>query len=248
MIRSIVVDDEILQREGMKDLLNRYCPDVEIVACAESVSDAKDVILQYSPDLAFLDISLIDGTGFDLLQQLDKIDFHVIFVTVDEEKALMAFRFSATDYLVKPVNIQELKAAVNKVREDLGRATELLNIKTLLSILSNRNQPIEIVNIPSVDGFKLIYLNEIITCEADGFCTIFHLRNGRRIVSSKILKHYQEMLSQSGFTRVHQSFMINLKYVKEYSREGVIVLEEGMTAPLGNAYKKTFFKIFDQYK
>ena len=248
MIRSIIVDDEYLQREGLKNLLTRYCPDVEVVANADSVSSAREAILMHSPDLVFLDIGLTDGTGFDLLLQLDRIDFHIIFVTVHEEKALAAFRFSATDYLVKPVNIQDLKVAVNKVRENLKMKDEALNIKTLLTFITEGNKQFDIVNIPSTDGFKVIQLSEIITCEADGFCTIFYLKGNQRVVSSKNLKYYEDMISSKGFMRVHHSFMINLKHVREYSREGVILLSDGKQSPLGNAYKKEFLNKYDRYK
>lgn len=248
MIRSIIVDDELFAREGLVNLLAAHCPDVEVVAKADSVDSATEAIRKHLPDLVFLDIGLTDGTGFDVLLRMERIDFHTIFVTVHEEKAVMAFRFSATDYLVKPVNIKDLKDAVEKVRQDMKRETETANIKALLDIISADKNRHDIVNIPGTDGFRILHLDEILTCEADGFCTIFHLKGSSRVISSKNLKYYEEMLAPRGFMRVHHSFMVNVKHVTGYSSDGVISLIEGQRADLGNSYKKAFQEMFARFK
>jgi two-component system LytT family response regulator len=248
MIRCIIVDDELFAREGLQNMLHKHCPDVEILVKADTVNTALEAIRHYKPDLVLLDFKLPDGTGFDLLLQLDRISFHVIFVTAYDDQAVMAFRFSATDYLVKPVNVNDLKAAVEKVRQDLDKQQEAVNITALLGMMAAGKNQEDIINIPGIDGFKIINLDEIITCEADGFCTIFHLKEKNKVVSSKNLGYYEDMLVPKGFMRVHNSYIINLKHVREYSSEGVIKLLEGSTAPLGNTYKKGFLELFSKNK
>jgi two-component system LytT family response regulator len=245
----MIVEDEPMHLQALQNLLERHCKDVDVLETTDSVAAAKELIRKFTPDLVFLDIELIDGTGFDLLLQLDRLNFHIIFVTGHEEKAVTAFRFSATDFLAKPVNVDELKAAVEKVRESIRQKTEASSARALLEIISSGNhQAMQKVNIPGIDGFKLLDLDDIITCEADGFCTIFHLKDNRRVVSSKNLKYYEEMLVPHNFMRVHHSFMVNLKHVKEYSREGIIELTQNYSVPLGNSFKKNFLDKFNKFK
>jgi two-component system, LytTR family, response regulator len=242
MIKCIIVDDERPARECIQNYLNEFCQDVEVVSQADSARTALVAILKYNPDLVFLDVEMPNGNGFDLLRQLNRINFNVIFVTSYEKYAVKAFRFSATDFLLKPVNINELVEAVDRVRQEMNRKIDITNIETLLQITQSGTDHHNVIVIPNNEGFKVLNLDDIITCEAEGYCTIFHLISKGKLVSSKNLGYYNDFLSGHGFQRVHNSFLINLHHVKEYSSEGVITLAEGVQAPLGNTYFLEFFE------
>lgn len=248
MIRCIIVDDEFPARECLHNYLRDYCHDVEVVAQADSVKAAVEAILRYKPDLVFLDVEMPNGSGFDVLRQLNTIDFSVVFVTAFEEYAVTAFRFSATDYLLKPVNITELTEAVGKVRSEMSKKADTTNVEALLKLMDNDSAEWNVIIIPNSEGFNVLEIHDIISCEADGYCTIFHLRGNRKIVSSRNLKNYDELLTGHGFLRVHNSFVINLRYVREYSSEGVITLSDNQCAPLGNTYKKRFLEYFERHR
>ncbi|MBP6870461.1 MAG: response regulator transcription factor [Bacteroidales bacterium] len=248
MIKCIIVDDEFPARECIKNYLKDYCPDVEVVAQADSANSAYKEILDHHPDLLFLDVEMPNGSGFDLLRMMNKIDFHIIFVTAHEEYAVMAFRFSAMDYLLKPINIKELVTAIDKVRTEISRKSEAVNLETLKRITQMGPAEWDQIVIKHNEGFKVVYLRDIISCEADSYCTIFHISGNKKLVSSKNLKYYEDILTPHGFQRIHNSFLINLSHVVEYSSEGVVALSEGQLAHLGNTYKKKFMDYFERNK
>lgn len=244
MIRSIIIDDEKPAREVIKNYLAEYCPDVEVAAMADSAKSALAAIHLHHPDLIFLDIEMPNESGFDLLRQLNRIYFKIIFVTAFSEYAVKAFRFSATDYLVKPVSIRELIDAVGKVRQEMARDSTHINIDELMRITKSPGTRIDTLVIPDTDGFKVLKLTDIIRCEADGYCTTFYLSDKKKLTSSRNLKYYEDLLADHSFLRVHNSHLINLHHVKSYSHEGVITLSFNETAPLGNTYKKRFMEWF----
>jgi two-component system LytT family response regulator len=246
MIRSVVVDDEKPSREVLCNYLKEYCPDVEVVATAGSLKTAFRIIKKHQPDLVFLDIELGDGKGFDLLNLFDKLDFRIVFVTAYSEHAVKAFRFSAVDYLLKPVKIDELKEAVEKVRNFNGTSIRSENLAAFFNNLNNTSKPLPTLVIHHIKGYEVLKISDIIMCRADGYCTNFHLTGNRRIVSSKNLKQYEELLAEHNFTRVHHSFIINLNYVMSYSRQGEIILAENNKASLGDAYKDGFIGRFNR--
>jgi two-component system LytT family response regulator len=244
MIRTIVIDDEKPSREVMCNYLEEYCSEVEVVATASSVGSGYKAIRKFHPELVFLDIELGDGKGFDLLNMFDKVDFRIVFVTAYSEYAVKAFRFSAVDYLLKPVKIDELKEAVIKAS---GMNGTLFNSENISVLLKNLNTP-PVSNptlvIPHVKGFEVLRISEIIMCKADGYCTNFHLTGNRKLASSKNLKQYEDLLTEHNFIRVHHSFMVNLNHVCSFTKQGEIVLTEGIKASLGDAYKTEFVKRF----
>lgn len=244
MIRAVIIDDEKLARDVIFNYLNEYCPDVEVVAQASSVKTALTAIQKTTPDLVFLDIEMPDGTGFDLLNNLDKIDFKIIFITAYSEYAIKAFRFSAIDYLLKPVKIDELIDAVARVRSagTTGINTEIIN--SLLNNIRSSSPKQSTLIIPNIRGFEVLRISDIIMCQADGYCTNFHLSGNRRVVSSKNLKHFDGLLEDQNFLRVHHSYLVNLDHVTGYTRQGEILLSEGMKAFLGDSYKNEFVKRF----
>jgi two-component system LytT family response regulator len=245
-LRAIVIDDEKLSREVLCNYLKEYCPEVEVSATASSIKSAYKAIKKYLPHLIFLDIEMSDGKGFDLLSMFDKIDFKIIFITAYSDYAVKAFRFSAVDYLLKPVKIDELKEAVSRVWHPEVPEPDKGNLSVLMSNLKGGRSQIPTLVIPHLKGFLVLKIPEIIMCQADGYCTNFHLTGNRKIISSKNLKHFYDLLSDHNFIRIHHSFIINLDHVTGYNRQGEILLTENLTAFLGDSYKNDFIKRFSR--
>lgn len=244
MIRAVIIDDEQPAREVIANFLREYCPDVEVVAKASSVSTGFNAIRRTSPDLVFLDIQMPDGKGFDLLNKFESIDFKIIFVTAYSEYAIKAFRFSAIDYLLKPVKIDELIDAVDRVRKADRKGLSSEIISSLLSNLREGSAKQSTLIIPNIKGFEVLRVPDIIMCQADGYCTNFHIAGQRKVVSSKNLKHFSDLLMDQNFLRVHHSYLVNLDHVTGYTRQGEILLSEGLKAFLGDSYKNEFVKRF----
>jgi two-component system, LytTR family, response regulator len=244
MIRTIIVDDEKPSRDVLCNYLREYCSDVSIVATASSVTSALRAINKFPPDLVFLDIEMPDGTGFELLRKFELINFSVIFVTAYSEYAVKAFRFCAIDYLLKPVKIDELTDAVEKVKLMKWQSPIPSKLTILLNNLDNGFSTIPTLVIPHSSGFDVLKIPEIIMCQADGYCTIFSLQNGKSLMSTKNLKHYELLLAEHNFLRTHNSYLINLNHILKYSNQGEIILSGNNKASLGHLYKKNFIKRF----
>jgi two-component system LytT family response regulator len=188
-----------------------------------------------------------NGNGFDLLKLFKKPDFRVIFVTAYSEYAIRAFRFSAVDYLLKPVKVDELIEAVEKVREIVLDGKETPDLQTLQENLSPRNGISRLV-VSDLKGFTVIRTDQIIKCEGEGYCTHFYLTGGKKVTSSKNLKYYEELFDHTQIIRVHHSSLINLDHLEGYTRQGEIVLAEGLKCPLGDKYKQVFMGRFGKGK
>lgn len=244
MLRTIVIDDEKLSREVICNYLKSYCSDIEVVATASSVKTAYKAIIKYHPDFIFLDIEMADGKGFDLLMMFEKIDFKVIFVTAYSEYAVKAFRFSAVDYLLKPVKIDELISAVEKIKSLKEQVPAIGAFSELMKNLNKESTMPRTLVIPHLKGFDVLKISEIIMCIADGYCTNFFVSGNRKYTSSRNLKHFDEMFEELNIIRVHHSYLVNLNHVLSYSRQGEILLAEGHKAYLGDSYKNFFIKRF----
>jgi two-component system LytT family response regulator len=247
-LTAIVVDDEKPSREALSTYIRDYCPNVKIVAQCDNAKAAWQSILENQPKLVFLDIEMPNGDGFDLLRMFKRIDFKVIFVTAFSEYAIQAFRFSATDYLLKPVKVDELVDAVAKVGLELALQHTNLNLQILVEGLARKEPNPHDLVIPSTKGFKVVKIPDLIMCEADGYCTRFYLTGKEKITSSKNLKHYEELLRNHQMMRVHHSNLINLHHVKGYCHQGEISLSEEICCPLGNNYKAQFLEVFGKKK
>jgi two-component system, LytTR family, response regulator len=247
ILRSIIVDDEKPSRDGLSTYIRDFCTDITIVAECDSVKSAYHAILQHQPDLVFLDIEMPNGNGFDLLKMFKSPAFKVIFITAFSEYAIRAFRFSAADYLLKPVKVDELIEAVNKVRETIEHTSNVSDIQTLLDNLSPKGT-LENLVVSDIKGFTVIKVQNIIHCEGEGYCTHFYLTAGKKVTSSKHLKYYEELLDQNQIIRVHHSFLINLEHVEGYTRQGEIILSEELKCPLGDKYKQAFMERFGKGK
>ncbi len=245
-MKAVIVDDEQMSRQTLFKLLELYCPQVEVLGEAESAEDAFLLINQKSPDVVFLDVEMPFGSGFDLLARFSEIDFEVIFVTAFDQYALKAIRSSALDYLLKPINAEELMEAVKKMEEKKRTITDKLNVEKLLRNLkqldANNNQ----IVVPTSDGFEFVEIDEIIRFEAEGRYTRIFLNGGGKILICKNLKEFESLLEGHNFFRTHHSHLVNMKYVKQYSKldGGFLKMKEGSTVPISRRKKDAFLKRF----
>ena len=244
-IRAIVIDDEEPSREALRNYISDFCSDVEVVATASSVKTAFKAIQKHKPDLIFLDIEMPDGKGFDLLNMFGTIDFRVIFVTAYSEYAIKAFRVNAIDYLLKPIKIDELKDAIEKIKANNGD-TQSEKLSVILKGMSDGVFFHPTLVVSNVKGFEVLKINEIIMCKANGYCTIFYLTGDRKVNSSRNLKQFENQIMDYGFIRVHNSFLVNLHHVSSFTKQGEIILTENNKAFLGDKYKVHFMKVLSK--
>jgi two-component system LytT family response regulator len=251
MIKAVIVEDEKNSQELLKELVTEYCEGVEVVDIAGNVAEALEIIDVHKPGLIFLDIELPDGDGFQVLEKVPKLNFDVIFTTAYDQYSLKAFKFSATDYLLKPVDIEELQAAVARVvekhneKEKNGQSDK---IEALIRNIRNVQQPFKRIVLPTTNGFTVVNPEDIIRCESDRNYTFIFLTDGRKILVSRTIKEYDEMLRDYNFFRIHQSHLINLKFLKNYTRGrgGYVELSDGTTLDVSARRKSEFLKRMSQ--
>jgi two-component system LytT family response regulator len=217
-IRSIIVDDEMPNRQNLTRLLGKYCPDIEIVGQAENSESAILAIHNLNPDLIFLDIRMPGGNAFEMLEQLPRNGFEVIFITAYDEYAFRAFEFNALDYLLKPLNFKKLISAVEKAKSKISIKEENHRLRNLVSNLE-RDYRDQKIALPNEEKTEFIAVRDIIRCQADSNYTRFFLLNGNSIIVSKTLKEYELALEEHNFHRVHNSHLVNLDHVRAYSRK-----------------------------
>lgn len=224
MVRAVIVDDEVEAREVLRTMLHRRTPEVNILAEGSSVTEAMALTAEHKPDLLFLDVQMPGGSGFDLLKQLGTWDFDVIFITGNSQHAIQAIRFSALDYLMKPVLGDELRAAIDR---HIAKRSSNAEVQTqLLHNLAQPDQRTMKLTLTHGDRTYAIAPAEVAWCQADDNYTALHLADDRRFVSARTLKDYDEMLSPHGFLRVHKSSLVNRKHV-EGVEEGHVRLRNG---------------------
>jgi two-component system LytT family response regulator len=229
MINSVIVDDEPKNLRILKKMLMEFCPHINVVAEAKDTREAVSVIGQHNPELVFLDIEMPYGNAFDLLHKLMPVSFDVIFTTAFNEYALKAFKYSALDYLLKPININELKIAVDKASASINSRATNLQLKNLLQNLKNKNEALRTIALPSKEGLLFVPMGDIIRCEASGSYTYLFIKGEGKIISSKSIKEYEEMLPDAIFFRIHHSHIINLTEIKKYhrGRGGQVEMNDG---------------------
>lgn len=237
-MKAVIIDDEVSLREALKSLLRIDHPDVEVVGEASSVNTGYEVIVDTNPDLVFLDIEITSGTGFDLLARFEEVAFKIIFVTAHNEHAVRAFKFSAVDYLLKPVDPLELAEAIKKARNSLPEKFTKYSSEVLHGALSSRKIPKKIL-LKDHESIHLVDTEEIIRCEAAGNYTRFHLLGGKTLLISKTLKEFDTLFSSEHFFRAHQSHLINLNYFLRLDKAegGSIVLKDNSVLPVATRKK-----------
>jgi two-component system, LytTR family, response regulator len=232
MLKALLVDDEINNLESLAFLLHNDCEGVTVVGKITSADEAKLWLANNTIDVVFLDINLSGENGFQLLSSLNTQNFKVVFVTAYNQYALQAIKASALDYILKPVNIDELQQAVEKVKLSLGSplatAQSQVLLEHLLQTIGKTNAPKKIA-LPQLGGINFIEVDDIVSLQADSNYTIIHMNNMQKLVISKTLKDFEELLDQTQFARIHKSYIINIKYIKEYSTSdgGVVKMTDG---------------------
>jgi len=245
MIKAIIIEDEKMSRETLLRLLEKYCPAVEVVAEADGYRKGMEEIRKYHPDVIFLDIQMPDGSGFRLLEELDDVDFEIIFTTAFDQFAIKAFKYSALDYLLKPIIPQDLIEAiirVEKKKAEKARKKSLEAIPEGIRIEEERSQKIVL---STSEMIHVISVDDIIRCESDNYYTYFYFVDGRKLLVSKTLKENEELLSQHSFIRPHKSHLINIKYIKSYIRQdgGYILMTDGTRVPVSRRKKDKIMEI-----
>jgi two-component system LytT family response regulator len=244
MYKAVIIEDEHRLREALSILLEMVAGEqVTVVGYAENVDDAVKVVNRLKPDLVFMDIMLKDGTGFDVLQRLERRGFHLIFTTAYEEYAIRAFKFSAIDYLLKPVDQEELRLAIHRI-QDLQQ--KVVGEQQLHELQDNLQKSPERLVLPTLEAMHVVRVDEIVRCETSGSYTTFLLADGRKIIVSRPLKNYEDILLPPLFFRVHQSHLINLQHIQSYSKEGMVQMKDKTTVPISRAKKEAFFKLMTE--
>jgi two-component system LytT family response regulator len=241
MLKTVVIDDELNGRNIVKSFLEKYCEGVKVIGEADGVESGVECIIENNPDLGFLDIQMQDGTGFDLLEKLPKRNFKLVFVTSFDHYAIKAFKFSAVDYILKPVDPDQLVEAVEKVKA----MTPADNVESKIDVLISNINSLEKIALPSMDGIRFIKINEIIRCESDNNYTLFYLTSKEKILVSKTLKDFEILLSGSKFYRVHKSHLVNLKFISKYipGEGGYLILEDGSHVDVSRRKKEGLMQI-----
>ena len=246
MMRAVIIDDVENIRKKHVGMIHKLCPTVHIIAEANDVASGITAINKHLPDLVFLDIDLPDGTGFDLLQQLQSIFFKVIFITGFQDFAIKAFKFSAIDYLLKPIDPAELISAIKKA-EEINKI-ELLELK-YTTLFSNLERPknLQKILLKTSDKIFSVNIQDIVHCTSDKNYTTFYFINAPKVLVSTTLKEYENMLSQHDFFRVHQSHLINMNYFDHFIKAngGTIVLKDKTHIPLATRKREAFLQYLE---
>jgi two-component system LytT family response regulator len=221
-----------------------------VVGQVEEVAQGVNALHQLKPDVLFLDIQLTDGTGFDILEQFQKQfgkpNFQVIFITAHEQYALKAFRFSALDYLLKPIDLDDLQQVIEKIRKNKNQVSEYKNIEVLLEHLSQKTSSKRMA-LPTAEGIHLFDIKDIIRIESSDNYSIFYFKNNEKIMVSKTLKDYEDLLTPHGFERIHQSHLINMSYLKSFlKKDSYVVMIDGKQLPVAIRKKDKLQQIINQ--
>ncbi|MFK8039219.1 MAG: LytR/AlgR family response regulator transcription factor [Crocinitomicaceae bacterium] len=239
-MKALVIEDKAYIRKGLLSLLKLVDFNVAVVGECETVKDAVIVANACKPELVFLDINLLDGNAFDFLKETENLTFKVIFITAYEEFALKALKAGAVDYLLKPVDIEDLEIALNKV-SNLPVDDQKKQLETVKAVWSNDHSKLVL---SLHDSFQVIDLNELMYCESDKGYTTFYCIDNKRYVVSKTLKEFEQRLSNANFVRSHQSFLVNLEFIDKYEKSGAIYLKNGIKIPVSIRKKDHFITAF----
>lgn len=242
MLKAVIIDDIDLARQTLKKDLLLYCPDVEVIGEAEGVVSGVKLLKSIKPDVLFLDIQLKDGVGFDLLEILPDVSFKIIFTTASDAYAIKAFRHAAVDYLLKPIDPDELMSAIEKLKSGFSQQAQ---VSVLME--NNRSKTTSKIALHTQDKIHVVDIADIIRCEANVNYTEFHFINSKKILVTKTLKDFEEMLKENGFYRVHQSHLINTKYIKEFVKTdgGYLIMSDGNSVPVSTRKRSEVLSLIE---
>lgn len=244
MIRAVIVEDEKASRDTLKGLISRYCGEVEVIGEADGVWTGVKMIRDKQPDVVFLDIQMPDGSGFRLLEELKDTPFDIIFTTAYDQFAIKAIRYSALDYLLKPINPDELVLAIHKLKKQGFHRKAGQHIDHLLQMMRQPEEDKKIV-LSTAEKLHIVPVDDIIRCESDNYYTLFIFKDGKTLLISKTLKENEELLKEHHFIRPHKSHLVNLRYVKSYSRAegGVLIMEDGTRIPVSRRKRESVVEV-----
>lgn len=246
-MKAVLIDDEPHNIENLQLLLQQHCPDIEISGTAANADAGVAMIRQLKPELVFLDIQMPGKNGFDLLQSLTDYDFHIIFVTAFDQFALQAIKFSAIDYLLKPVDPAELRSAVQKAVDKHNERKRNLRVENLLStIKEGQDRDTHRIALQTQQEIRFVPINSILRCESANNYTRFYLLTGDKIITSRPIYEYEELLNNYGFFRPHQSHLVNKRFLRSFVKSdgGYLVLEDGSQVPVSRAKKEEIRNLF----
>lgn len=240
MLRAIIIDDEPAAREKLQLLLEKYCAGrIQLEALCKSAEEGMESISKHRPDLVFLDVEMPSMTGFDMLKKINPITFEVIFTTAHNHYAIKAIKFSALDYLLKPIDLEQLQEAVNRAAEKRMQVNTPEQYQHFVENIRNPNQKLDNLSIPTAKGMVFVKTDDIIRCESSSNYTIFYLTNKDQVVATRTLKEFEELLDDSGFVRIHHSHLINKHHLREYIKGagGQVVMADGKTLDVSRRKK-----------
>ncbi|HYE55933.1 MAG TPA: LytTR family DNA-binding domain-containing protein [Chitinophagaceae bacterium] len=246
MLRTIIVDDEPKNRKLLVSLLSEFCPQVKVEGEAGSADEAAQLIQQVNPELVLLDIEMPYGNAFDLLDKLMPVDFEIIFITAFDEYTLKAFKYSALDYLLKPVDIAELQVAIEKAAKKIHLRTINQQLTTLLQNMNPAKNPVPKIALPTQEGFVFTAIHDIVRLEASGNYTLIYTTDGHKHISAKTIQQYEKVLPPGQFFRIHNSHMVNLNFIKRYhkGRGGEVEMTDGVVLEVAVRRKDAFLELF----
>lgn len=249
MLRTVIIDDESNARQVIANILELYCEKVELIGQAEDVKTGLILIDELKPDLVLLDIQMPDGTGFDLLKQIGNIDFNFIFITAYDQYAIKAIKLSALDYVLKPINVNELIDAIEKAEIfQVNQGEARLRLENYHNNISNRNFE-KRISLNTTDSVYSIKIKNITYCKSDKNYTDIYLENGKKLLISKTLKDFELLLLDFGFFRVHQSYLINMNFVSRYEKKGLVgnaILENETKIPVSSRKRESFLRFLEK--
>jgi two-component system LytT family response regulator len=246
-MKLLIIDNEPNLRTAIKALLQAFCPEIVVIEMADGVKSGLEKINNFKPDIVLLDVEMDDGSGFDLMQQIVNPAFQLIFVTAHNKYAIEAFKFSAIDYLLKPVDPDALQKSIQKAAANIRNSNLQQQVEVLLQQLSGVQNKDRKIVLKDIDNIWFIKVNSILYCEAEGTYTKFFLQNTEPILVSKNLKEYEEILEPHGFLRTHHSFLANPDKILSYDKTegGALILEGGFSIPVSQRKKDFVMQVLE---
>jgi two-component system LytT family response regulator len=247
MLRAIIVEDELRSRQTLTGMLKLFCKNVEVAGEAENVKEGIDLIRKEKPDIVFLDIQMPDGSGFKLLEEIGQINFDIIFTTAYDQYAIQAIKFSALDYLLKPIYQDDLVRAVKKAEDNKEKIDRNEHVDVLLENLKKSvNEPPKII-LSTAEKINVVKVDDILRCASDNYYTMFYFTNGQKLLVSKTLKENEELLKDQHFIRPHKSHLVNTKYIKGFLKQdgGYIIMTDGTNIPVSRRKKEATIDIIN---
>ena len=245
-LKALIIDDEEASREAMEYYIKKYCPDVDVLAMGASAQEGVELVGKHNPDIVFLDVEMPFGNAFDMLEQLEDIRFETVFVTAFSNYAIQALNVSASYYILKPIDIDELIAAVDKIKENRKKNQDLVHTRVLIENIHTANKQLQKIVLPVMDGFEVIQVKDIIHCQANDNFTNFYLTDNSSRMICRTLKFYESLLQDFEFMRVHKSHLVNLQYVQKYKKGkgGQLTMTDGTVIDVSPSKKKNLLSRF----